>query len=88
MIKLLYSIKDVKSGLFTGLMPSINDNTICRDAAILANDKNTVYGQYPGDFDLYCIGELNDQTGDIKPDIRHVINLSSLVKVGDSDVRS
>ena len=81
MEKLIYSIKDTKSGLFNGCTLYVNDNVACRDARTLANDKSCLFGIYPGDYDLYCIGKFDDITGAITSEVRHVISLASLVDV-------
>lgn len=38
-----------------------------REWDIVTRDKNTKYGKNPEDFDLYQVGEFDDETGEIIP---------------------
>lgn len=75
----IYSIKDVKASSFNKLIESVNDQTICRDIAGAASDPNTSLAKWPGDFEVWKLGEYDNSTGSIKCDLRHVANVVTLV---------
>ena len=86
----LYSVRDNKAELSGQVMMFVNDNVATRTLSPAVNDKTHNYGQYPEDYDLFCIGDYSDETGEItyeKENIeghnvittRKVCNLSELL---------
>lgn len=65
MIKKLYSVKDVKSGLFNAPMMFVTKGEAIRGFTQAANDNGTMVGKYPEDFGLYELGEFNDESAKI-----------------------
>lgn len=83
---IVYSIKDDKSQTWQGAYVFANDALCIRefDAAFKAG-KLGLMNQYPGDFSIYKIGDFNEQTGDLKGDLKLVKNFSDFQ--GSSDGR-
>lgn len=63
---ILCVLKDVKGGYappiaFYGIPHAVRESELR-----YLKSKDTMLGQYPGDFELWCIGEWDSQTGDVK----------------------
>jgi len=74
MIMLVFSIKDVKSLQFN---TPFYRSTIAmgeRTFSDIINDETTLLYTHPGDFDLYCLGEFDTETGVTRSEIRHISN--------------
>lgn len=63
MIMKVFSIRDSKGLVFNSPFYKLNERDAIYDFQRLVNDKQSLPGQYPKDFDLYLLGEYNDQTG-------------------------
>lgn len=76
----LYSVKDLKSARFGNPFSSFNDEVAIRDFTTLCKDKNpnNLCGIYPEDFDLYCVGSFDEDTGAITPGVLFLVNGSSV----------
>lgn len=76
----IYGIKDKGAG-FTQLILTNNNYSAQR---ILTDSVNSpqpsLLTQYPGDFSLYCLGELNQDTGDITPKTEFIIEAINVKK--------
>lgn len=61
----IYSIYDVKSGMYGPAMTFINDQTAIRSfqEMLTTPDSNSLLSLYPADYILFCLGCLNQQTG-------------------------
>jgi len=64
-VKKLYSVKDVKSGLFNAPLMFVTKGEAIRGFSQAANDKGTMVGKYPEDFALYELGEFNEESAKI-----------------------
>ena len=62
-----YSIRDAKAEVFNPPFFKSTHGEAERDFHRLVNDKSSMPSQYPDDYDLYHIGEYNDQTGIFEP---------------------
>lgn len=63
MVYRLYSVRDVQVG-FNSPMTDINDNVAIRNFSYAINNPNNgIMNFEPRDYDLYCIGEFNTDTG-------------------------
>lgn len=87
MIYKVYSFKDSVVGQFMNPFYQHNDNVALRTLSQAVNDsKPNVVNQNAGDIQLYCLGEYNDITGEIKSEVRFVANAVDFVqKVGDDN---
>lgn len=63
----IYSIRDQKSEIFNLPFHKKTHGEAERDFRSLVNDKNSMVHKYPEDFDLYYIGDYDDNTGRITP---------------------
>jgi len=63
----IYTLYDIKAGIFTPPMLLTNDQVAKRVLANCANDKTHNVGQNPEDFHVYKNGEYDDTTGVIEP---------------------
>lgn len=65
MIKKLYAVKDVKSGLFNAPIMFVTKGEAIRSFSMAANDKQTTVGKWAQDFALYELGEYNEESAKI-----------------------
>lgn len=63
MLHKVYSIRDSKTEVFNVPFYKVTHGEAERDFRTLANDEKSRLAQYPEDFDLYFIGEYDDNTG-------------------------
>lgn len=66
MIQKLFSVRDSKAGVFNTPFFKPTQAEAERDFHRLAHDPSSMVEQYPEDFDLYYIGEFNQNTGKLK----------------------
>lgn len=64
----IYSIKDNKIG-FSQVFVAPNNAAAIRMFGDTCRDKSTMFGSHPEDFDLYSVGEMDDNTGTIKGEV-------------------
>ena len=77
----IYSIKDTKIG-FMNPFYSHNDGTALRDFTNGANDaqKNAI-NTNPEDKELWRLGEFDDQTGEIKSEVKYLIKANDVITI-------
>lgn len=75
----IYSIKDKAMGHYQVFMDS-NDYGAIRQMSDNVNRENTFYYAHAEDLELYCLGEINTDSGDIKPENRFVMKLDDMKK--------
>lgn len=75
---LLYSIKDTIVGQFMSPAQFNNDNEAIRAVKYSLKSINNLSTNCK-DYELWCIGEYDTETGIIKSDVRHVCNLIDYV---------
>lgn len=63
MVLKIYSVRDSKAQLFGAPWYKNTHGEAERDFSRLVNDKNSTVSQFPEDFDLYYLGEYDDNTG-------------------------
>ena len=76
----VYTVKDIKSGLFAQphFLPS--DGVAIRSFAAACEDSNTELNKYPSDFSLYHIGTYDIEKGHIQPcQPRQIANAAEFV---------
>ena len=75
----IYSIKDTK-GSFYDPMLALNDALATRNVRGVVNSGKGILAQYPEDFELWLIGEFDQETGIITPlPLTFIVRLNSLV---------
>lgn len=62
----VYSIRDLKAGFWPPQI-QVNDEIAKRNFAFTVTNNDGVIGFQPSDFDLYYIGEFEEQTGVMIP---------------------
>lgn len=75
----LYSIKDKASG-FTQIFVANSKYNALRSFSDAVNGQGTVIAQHPEDFSLYELGEMDQDTGIISPNVSFIEEASNLVK--------
>lgn len=65
-MKMLYSIKDTVTGLWTEPAVMNNNAEAIRAFRALTEDKSTMIGAHPADYELHQIGEWNPEHGSIE----------------------
>lgn len=82
MIKKMYSVYDVKAGVYGSVMCLLSDGEAVRVMidTVNSSQQNTI-SQHPNDFRLDYLGDINLETGRIIPEVtpKHVIDCGSLV---------
>lgn len=65
MIHKVYSIRDTKSGVYWQPLHQKTHGEAERTFKSLVEDEKTLIHKYPEDFELYYLGEFNDETGKV-----------------------
>nr|WAE43431.1 MAG: nonstructural protein [Microviridae sp.] len=63
MSKKLYSIRDIKSTSYLPCFNAQNHADATRQVQHNAKDSHTVLGEFPEDFEVFYIGEFDEQSG-------------------------
>lgn len=63
MILRAYSIRDLKSGLFSQPFFFLNEFVAVRSFAVTASDPSSMVHRFPADFQLFWVGEFDDGVG-------------------------
>lgn len=63
--KLMFSAFDIKARRYSPPFLMYHRDEAKRSFKTVVNDKSTVYGQHPEDFNLQLIGMFNEHTGEI-----------------------
>lgn len=75
----IYAIRDLKANKYQQPWLAINDEVAIRQFKTLCQDKSTLFGNYPEDFDLMKLGEYSEDNGSIVSDVTSIANGSSLI---------
>lgn len=67
MTQKIYSIRDAKAEYFTQPFFKKTHGEAERDFTMLCKDEKSQIHAFPEDYDLYYIGEYDDQTGKMTP---------------------
>jgi len=78
-VKTIYSVFDKKTAVFCSPFVSHNDLTAIRDFTSACRDPASVISKFPEDYELYHVGDWDDDTGDIVAGRRFVVAAASLV---------
>lgn len=80
----LFSIFDKKAQAFSNPFVDLNEATAQRtiEQILRDNQPQNLYAQYPNDYELHYIGELNAETGNISQEnCRKILDLVTLSKM-------
>lgn len=74
----LFSIKDAKSGSFGAPFAAPNGGAATRTVSMAMEDKTSLLARFPGDFELWQMGSLDETSGVITSSLDFVVNLATL----------
>lgn len=76
----MYAVKDTKAGVFNTPFFQHTHGSAERSFQELVRDPQSLCSKYPGDYDLYFIGYMFDETGEFKPEKNplHIVSGSQL----------
>lgn len=77
----IFAIFDRKAHRYLGLSTFDNNEVFMRNLSGAVNDpqKSTLLAAYPDDFEGVCLGNLDDRSGEIVPELNFVCNCGDLV---------
>ena len=75
-----YAVFDIKAQVFTQPFFQLNDAVAQRIIQNAANSEGHNYNLNPEDFELWCIGEYNDQDGLLTPSKSKILDVATLIK--------
>lgn len=83
----IYTIYDKKACSHSSQFITINDATATRSFARLVNDNRSDVCQFADDFALYCVGELDINTGIVSGfnPVKFICDGSSLIKIDKTE---
>lgn len=67
MNKKLYTVRDVKTGIYEVPLAQISHGEAERTFQSLLKDSNSKISKYPEDFELYYLGDYDNLTGTVIP---------------------
>lgn len=70
----LYSVKDTKLGKFGIPFTAPNDEIAKRNLISTIRAGNNNIAEFPEDFQLFKVGTMNDDTGELKTEIKFLTN--------------
>lgn len=70
----IYSIRDCHTGFMSPTFDQ-NDSSAARNFRHAAASKETLLNSHPNDFQLYCIGRFDSETGQITPELPRVVEV-------------
>ena len=66
----VYAVLDNASGVYDGPVPAATDQVALRNFTEMAKNVESPIGKHPSDFSLWRVGEWNDGTGEITPEVK------------------
>lgn len=77
----LYAIRDCVAGCFDGVFSFRNNAEAIRSFYSICLDTGCMYGRFSRDYDLYCVGTFDENTGTLIPlDTPSFVEHGSVVK--------
>lgn len=82
----VFAMFDKKSGEYFGICLWKKPALYCRSIAPVVNDRNpqNLLHTCPEDFDLYCLGEFDQNTGEIVSAVEFICSAATLVSKEDA----
>lgn len=77
----IFAMFDKKSGEYFGICLWKNSALYCRSVSPIVNDPNpqNLLHTCPTDFELYCLGEFDQRTGEIISALEFICSASDLI---------
>lgn len=79
----IYSVYDNVAKLFSQPIYMMNEDVAKRVMNNCVNSEGHNYNLNPSDYELYKIGEFDDQEGTLEPCQEKIVNLAAFKKIGD-----
>lgn len=73
MIVRLYAVLDSASGVYDGPVPAQADGVAIRNFTNMAKDDRSAVGKNPEYFSIWRVGEWNDATGEVVPEVKECL---------------
>lgn len=86
MLLKLFTVRDSKAEIYGPIIQQKTMGEAERTFTALANDKSSSPGMYPEDYDLFYLGEFDDNSGKMKllDSPQHVVKAIQLVRRDNS----
>lgn len=81
----IFSIKDLKAG-FQQVFLSANEAVAMRDFGSICNKPDTNYYNFPTDYELWCVGEFDTETGISDVFATRLVSATAYVKPIELDI--
>lgn len=78
----LYSLRDVKAGVYGGILMAMNDGHMSRILAERFAGSEETVAKFPDDFELYEVGEFDTDTGAMVGAVKFVCSVGLVLKPG------
>lgn len=75
----LYTIKDTKAGYSTSIFACSNHASAIRLFGDTCQSEDNMLHKHPEDFELYCLGEYNDENGEINSKVDYLDKATNYV---------
>ena len=73
----MFSVFDNATQVYCPPFIAATVSSALRDFAFAANDASTNIGKYPTDYTLFSVGEYDDQSGEIIPQVHKSLGLAA-----------
>lgn len=73
MIYQVYAVRDDKAACFAPPFFMQRDGQAVRAFSDAVNDRSTMLSRHPGDYQLYCLGRYDDNTGQFENELPRLI---------------
>uniref|UniRef100_A0AAU8B1F3 Nonstructural protein n=1 Tax=Dulem virus 149 TaxID=3145626 RepID=A0AAU8B1F3_9VIRU len=83
-----FSVYDKKSESFNTPFFAPTYGVAVRSFTDLALNRETVVGQHPEDFDLYCVGSFDDSTGNVAECREYLCNALNRIQIAMAEVQA
>lgn len=80
----LYAVYDSASGIYDGPVPAHGDGVAMRNFTNMAKNKDSTVGRNPEHFSLWRVGEWNDATGEVTPEIKECLGYAVDLITGEN----
>lgn len=75
----IYAIKDNKLG-FDMVFTMSNNMAAIRAFGDWCGNEQSLYNKHPEDYDMYCVGDMDENSGAITPEVTFLEKASTFVK--------
>ena len=80
----LYAVLDNASGVYDGPVPCNGDGVALRNFINMARNPESPIGKNPECFSIWRVGEYNDATGEVTPEVKECLGHAVDLLKGDA----